>query len=74
MRNTPGRFPRLALIAAALAALIAALSACGWLAPGYNGINLTGVDWGRDFRLSDADGHAASTDEHTCVNRYASGG
>jgi len=55
MRNTPGRFPRLALIAATLAAL-AALAACNWLAPGYNGINLTGVDWGRDFRLTDADG------------------
>ena len=60
MRNSPGRFPRLALIAAALAALIAALAACGWLAPGYNGINLTGVDWGRDFRLSDADGREHS--------------
>lgn len=58
-RNSPGHFRRLALIAAALAAL-AALAACGWLGPGYNGINLTGVDWGRDFRLSDADGREHS--------------
>jgi len=56
MRNSTGRFRRLALIAAALAAL----AACDWLGPGYNGINLTGVDWGRDFRLSDADGREHS--------------
>ncbi len=56
MRNSPVRLLRLALIAAALAAL----AACGWLGPGYNGINLTGVDWGRDFRLSDADGREHS--------------
>lgn len=56
MRNTPVRLLRLALIAATLAAL----AACGWLGPGYNGINLTGVDWGRDFRLSDADGREHS--------------
>ena len=48
------------LIAAALAAFVAAFGACGWLAPGYNGINLTGVEWGRDFRLSDADGRERS--------------
>ena len=56
MRNSPVRLLRLALIAAALAAL----AACDWLGPGYNGINLTGVDWGRDFRLSDADGRERS--------------
>ena len=56
MRNSPVRLLRLALIAAALAAL----AACGWLGPGYNGINLTGVDWGRDFRLSDAEGREHS--------------
>ena len=60
MRKPPRRIPRLALIIAALGAIMATFAACDWLAPGYNGINLTGVDWGRDFKLADADGREHS--------------
>ena len=35
---------------------ILVLGACDLLAPAYNGINLTGAGWGRDFRLVDASG------------------
>ena len=48
------------LTALVLAALVAALAACDWLTSGYHGINLTGSDWGRDFRLTDADGRERS--------------
>ncbi len=36
--------------------ILAVLAACDQFAPTYTGIDLTGVDWGRDFRLTDADG------------------
>lgn len=45
-----------ALTTTVLAVIAAALAACDLLTPDYNGINLTGAGWGRDFRLSDADG------------------
>ena len=48
------------LIAAVLAVLLAALAACDLLTPAYNGIDLTGASFGRDFRLSDADGREHS--------------
>ena len=48
------------LTAAVLALLMAALAACDLLTSGYHGIDLTGVDWGRDFRLKDADGRERS--------------
>ena len=51
-RFTMGR----ALTTTVLAVIAAALAACDLLTPDYNGINLTGAGWGRDFRLSDADG------------------
>jgi protein SCO1/2 len=51
------------LIAAFLAALLAALAACDPPAPAYNGIDLTGAGWGRDFRLTDANGR-----EHTLAD------
>ena len=39
---------------------MAALTACDPLTSGYHGINLTGAGWGRDFRLTDADGRERS--------------
>ena len=47
-------------ISAVLGVLIAVLAACDQLAPAYNGIDVTGAKWGRDFRLTDADGHERS--------------
>lgn len=44
------------LISAVLALLVALLAACDQFKPAYNGIDVTGADWGRDFRLTDADG------------------
>ena len=44
------------LISAVLALLISLLAACDQFRPAYNGIDVTGADWGRDFRLKDADG------------------
>ena len=41
---------------AVLAVFVFLLAACDLLIPTYNGVNLTGVNWGRDFRLQDADG------------------
>ena len=40
--------------------LIALLAACDRLTPAYNGIDVTGAKWGRDFRLTDADGRERS--------------
>jgi len=40
--------------------LITVLAACDPLTPAYNGIDVTGAKWGRDFRLTDADGHERS--------------
>jgi protein SCO1/2 len=51
-----GRFFRPALLAVHLAVLMAALAACDWMTPAYNGIDLTGAGFGRDFRLTDAEG------------------
>jgi protein SCO1/2 len=48
------------LIAAVLAVLVAGLAACDSLTPAYNGINLTGAGWGRDFHLADAGGRERS--------------
>lgn len=48
------------LTALVLAALLAALAACDWLTSGYHGIYLKDADWGRDFRLTDADGRERS--------------
>ena len=48
------------LISAVLAVLIAVLAACDQLRPAYNGIDVTGAKWGRDFRLTDADGREHS--------------
>ena len=48
------------LIAAVLAVLLAALAACDLLTSGYHGIDLTDAGWGRDFRLTDADGRERS--------------
>ena len=48
------------LISALLAGLIAVLAACDQLRPAYNGIDVTGAKWGRDFRLTDADGREHS--------------
>ena len=39
-----------------LAIVFALLAACDQLTPTYSGIDVTGADWGRDFRLTDADG------------------
>jgi len=38
-------------------ALCAALAGCGGQAPSFNGVDLTGADWGRGFSLQDPDGH-----------------
>ncbi|MBI2316266.1 MAG: SCO family protein [Betaproteobacteria bacterium] len=54
---------RHALVSALVAALIAFLGACDQLKPKYSGIDLTGADWGRDFRLPDADGRERSLAE-----------
>lgn len=48
------------LKSAALGVLIAVLAACDQLTPAYNGINVTGAKWGRDFHLTDADGRERS--------------
>jgi protein SCO1/2 len=48
------------LALALAAALFALLGACDQLKPKYAGIDLTGVKWGRDFRLPDADGRERS--------------
>ena len=40
--------------------LTMALAACDLLTPAYNGMDLTGADFGRDFHLTDADGHERS--------------
>ena len=48
------------LISAVLAVLMAGLAACDLSTPAYNGINLTGAGWGRDFRLADAGGRERS--------------
>jgi protein SCO1/2 len=50
---------RLLLRAAGLAALAAALSACTKPEP-FRGTDITGVDWGRDFRLTDHSGQPRS--------------
>ena len=47
-------------LATILAALVVVLAACDLLTPAYNGIDVTGADWGRDFRLVDADGRERS--------------
>ena len=58
MVHWPRRLPmtRQALQLTVLAMLFALLAACDQLKPTYSGIDVTGVDWGRDFRLTDADG------------------
>ena len=43
-----------------VAVILALLAACDALAPTYNGTNLTGAGWGRDFHLTDADGRDRS--------------
>ena len=48
------------LMTTVVAVLVAVLAACDWMTPAYNGINLTGAGWGRDFRLTDADGREHS--------------
>jgi protein SCO1/2 len=40
----------------ALNVLVLALAGCGGDAPKFNGLDLTGADWGRDFSLQDPDG------------------
>lgn len=51
------------LAAAALAAITTALAGCDLPGQGYNGIELTGARFARDFRLADADGR-----EHTLAD------
>ena len=48
------------LLSALLAVLIAVLAACDQFKPAYNGIDVTGAGWGRDFRLTDAEGRERS--------------
>ena len=43
-----------------MAVILAMLAACDSLTPTYNGTNLTGAGWGRDFHLTDADGRERS--------------
>ena len=43
-----------------VAVILALLAACDALAPSYNGTDLTGAGWGRDFHLTDADGRERS--------------
>jgi protein SCO1/2 len=40
----------------ALNVLVLALAGCGGGTPKFNGVDLTGADWGRDFSLQDPDG------------------
>ncbi|MBM3531278.1 MAG: SCO family protein [Alphaproteobacteria bacterium] len=40
--------------------LCAAAAGCGGDEPKFNGIDVTGADWGRDFRLQDPDGRTRS--------------
>jgi len=56
------RPPMRAALAILAFALAAALAGCD-LTPAYNGIDLTGAGWGRDFRLTDADGRERSLAE-----------
>ena len=43
-------------LCALAAALCVALAGCDGSAPNFNGTDLTGADWGRDFSLQDPDG------------------
>ena len=56
----PSRKRSKAWLAAAWVVALLALSACGGQGPKFNGIDLTGADWGRDFRLQDPDGRTRS--------------
>jgi protein SCO1/2 len=38
----------------------AALAGCGGRSPSFAGLDVTGADWGRDFRLQDPDGRTRS--------------
>ena len=54
---------RTALHRTALVVLFFVLCGCDLVAPRYSGIDLTGADWGRDFRLPDGDGRERSLAE-----------
>jgi protein SCO1/2 len=53
-RRGGARVGRRALVAAPVVAAL--LAACGRKAQSFNGIDITGADYGRDFRLRDPDG------------------